>query len=200
VLILSNMGNSSEGFGFETLLEIASRCGSATAFKKGISWNADSDLERSWADWTRSSFQPFILPHLLEVQDLSSRQFVREILGLDRAFSSLLSKESEEKSLEAGRQLLSMKSLKADRTLDRIQRAVAAGNAPGHFATLFAVRAAVFSIAPRTTVSAYLLQELVCEIPDPDLQAELLALGLSEVNDFFRHSAETKAEAMRSNA
>jgi hypothetical protein len=194
------MGNSSEGFGFETLLEIASRCGSATAFKKGISWNADSDLERSWADWTRSSFQPFILPHLLEVQDLSSRQFVREILGLDRAFSSLLSKESEEKSLEAGRQLLSMKSLKADRTLDRIQRAVAAGNAPGHFATLFAVRAAVFSIAPRTTVSAYLLQELVCEIPDPDLQAELLALGLSEVNDFFRHSAETKAEAMRSNA
>ena len=194
------MGNSSEGFGFETLLEIASRCGSATAFKKGISWSADSDLERSWADWTRSSFQPFILPHLLEVQDLSSRQFVREILGLDRAFSSLLSKESEEKSLEAGRQLLSMKSLKADRTLDRIQRAVAAGNAPGHFATLFAVRAAVFSIAPRTTVSAYLLQELVCEIPDPDLQAELLALGLSEVNDFFRHSAETKAEAMRSNA
>jgi UreF-like urease accessory protein len=194
------MGNSSEGFGFETLLEIASRCGSATAFKKGISWNADSDLERSWADWTRSSFQPFILPHLLEVQDLSSRQFVREILGLDRAFSSLLSKESEEKSLEAGRQLLSMKSLRADRTLDRIQRAVAAGNAPGHFATLFAVRAAVFSIAPRTTVSAYLLQELVCEIPDPDLQAELLALGLSEVNDFFRHSAETKAEAMRSNA
>jgi UreF len=194
------MGNSSEGFGFETLLEIASRCGSATAFKKGISWNADSDLERSWADWTRSSFQPFILPHLLEVQDLSSRQFVREILGLDRAFSSLLSKESEEKSLEAGRQLLSMKSLKADRTLDRIQRAVAAGNAPGHFATLFAVRAAVFSIAPRTTVSAYLLQELVCEIPDPDHQAELLALGLSEVNDFFRHSAETKSEAMRSNA
>lgn len=194
------MGNSSEGFGFETLLEIASRCGSATAFKKGISWNADSDLERSWADWTRSSFQPFILPHLLEVQDLSSRQFVREILGLDRAFSSLLSKESEEKSLEAGRQLLSMKSLKADRTLDRIQRAVAAGNAPGHFATLFAVRAAVFSIAPRTTVSAYLLQELVCEIPDPDLQAELLALGLSEVNDFFRYSAETKSEAMRSNA
>jgi len=194
------MGNSSEGFGFETLLEIASRCGSATAFKKGISWNADSDLERSWADWTRSSFQPFILPHLLEVQDLSSRQFVREILGLDRAFSSLLSKESEEKSLEAGRQMLSMKSLKTDRTLDRIQRAVAAGNAPGHFATLFAVRAAVFSIAPRTTVSAYLLQELVCEIPDPDLQAELLALGLSEVNDFFRHSAETKAEAMRSNA
>jgi hypothetical protein len=194
------MGNSSEGFGFETLLEIASRCGSATAFKKGISWNADSDLERSWANWTRSSFQPFILPHLLEVQDLSSRQFVREILGLDRAFSSLLSKESEEKSLEAGRQLLSMKSLKADRTLDRIQRAVAAGNAPGHFATLFAVRAAVFSIAPRTTVSAYLLQELVCEIPDPDLQAELLALGLSEVNDFFRHSTETESEAMRSNA
>ena len=194
------MGNSSEGFGFETLLEIATRCGSGTAFKKGISWNADSDLERSWADWTRSSFQPFILPHLLEVQDLSSRQFVREILGLDRAFSSLLSKESEEKSLEAGRQLLSMKSLKADRTLDRIQRAVAAGSAPGHFATLFAVRAAVFSIAPRTTVSAYLLQELVCEIPDPDLQAELLALGLSEVNDFFRHSAETKSEAMRSNA
>ena len=194
------MGNSSEGFGFETLLEIATRCGSGTAFKKGISWNADSDLERSWADWTRSSFQPFILPHLLEVQDLSSRQFVREILGLDRAFSGLLSKESEEKSLEAGRQLLSMKSLKADRTLDRIQRAVAAGNAPGHFATLFAVRAAVFSIAPRTTVSAYLLQELVCEIPDPDHQAELLALGLSEVNDFFRQSAETKSEAMRSNA
>jgi urease accessory protein UreF len=137
---------------------------------------------------------------LLEVQALSSRQFVREILGLDRAFSSLLSKESEEKSLEAGRQLLSMKSLKADRTLDRIQRAVAAGNAPGHFATLFAVRAAVFSIAPHTTVSAYLLQELVCEIPDPDHQAELLALGLSEVNDFFRHSAETKSEATRSNA
>ena len=194
------MGNSSEGFGFEMLLEIATRCGSGTAFKKGISWNADSDLERSWADWTRSSFQPFILPHLVQVQPLSSRQFVREILGLDRAFSGLLSKESEEKSVEAGRQLLLMKSLKADRTLDRIQRAVESGNAPGHFATLFAVRAAGFSIAPRTTVSAYLLQELVCEIPDPDYQAELLALGLSEVNDFFRHSAETKSEAMPSNA
>jgi hypothetical protein len=194
------MGISSEGFGFDALLEIATRCGSGTAFKKGISWNADSDLERSWAHWTRSSFQPFILPHLVQVQALSSRQFVREILGLDRAFSGLLSRENEEKSVEAGRQLLLMKSLKADRTLDRIQRAVVAGTAPGHFATLFAVRAAVFSIAPRTTVSAYLLQELVCEIPDSDHQAELLALGLSEVNDFFRHSVETKSEGMRSNA
>jgi len=194
------MGNSSEGFAFEALLEIATRCGSGTAFKKGISWNADSDLERSWADWTRSSFQPLILPHLVQVQALSSRQFVREILGLDRAFSGLLPKDTEEKSVEAGRQLLLTKSLKADRTLDRIQRAVAAGNAPGHFATLFAVRAAVFSIAPRTAVSAYLLQELVCEIPDPDHQAELLALGLSEVNDFFRHSVDARSEAMPSNA
>jgi hypothetical protein len=194
------MGSSSEGFGFEALLEITTRCGSGTAFRKGISWNADSDLERSWADWTRSAFQPFILPHLVQVQALSSRQFVREIIGLDRAFSDQLSKETEEKSVEAGRHLLLMKSLKADRTLDRIQRAVNAGSAPGHFATLFAVRAAVFSIAPRTTVSAYLLQELVCEIADPDHQAELLALGLSEVNDFFRHSVETESEALPSNA
>jgi hypothetical protein len=65
---------------------------------------------------------------------------------------------------------------------------------------LFAVRAAVFSIAPRTAVQAYLLQELVCEIADPDHQAELLALCLSEVNDFFRHSVETESEAIRSNA
>jgi hypothetical protein len=194
------MGNSSEGSGFETLLEVATRCGSGTALKKGISWNADSDLERSWSHWNRSSFQPFILPHLVEVQALSSRQFVREILRRDRAFSNLLSKEIEEKSLEAGRHLLLRKSLKTDRTLERIQRAVVAGNAPGHFATLFAVRAAVFSIAPRTAVLAYLLQELVCEIPDPDHQAELLALGLSEVNDFFQHSVEMKSEAVRSNA
>jgi hypothetical protein len=194
------MGNSSEGFGFEALLEITTRCGSGTAFKKGISWNADSDLEQSWSDWTRSSFQPFILPHLVEVQALSSRQFVREILGLDRAFSGLLSKETEAKSVEAGRHLLLAKSLKADRTLERVQRAVADGSAPGHFATLFAVRAAGFSIAPRTAVQAYLLQELVCEITDPDHQAELLALGLSEVNDFFRRSAETNSEATRSNA
>jgi hypothetical protein len=194
------MGNSSEGFGFEALLEITTRCGSGTAFKKGISWNADSDLEQSWSDWTRSSFQPFILPHLVEVQALSSRQFVREILGLDRAFSGLLSKETEAKSVEAGRHLLLAKSLKTDRTLERVQRAVADGSAPGHFATLFAVRAAGFSIAPRTAVQAYLLQELVCEITDPDHQAELLALGLSEVNDFFRRSAETNSEATRSNA
>jgi hypothetical protein len=194
------MGNSSEGFGFEALLEITARCGSGKAFKRGISWNADSDLEQSWSHWTRSSFQPFILPHLVQVQALSTRQFVREILGLDRAFSGLLSKEIEEKSLEAGRHLLLTKSLKADRTLERIERAVAEGNAPGHFATLFAVRAAVFSIAPRTAVLAYLLQELVCEIPDPDYQAELLALGLSEVNDFFRHSVELESEDMRSNA
>ena len=194
------MGNSLEGFGFEALLEITTRCGSGTAFKKGISWNADSDLEQSWSDWTRSSFQPFILPHLVEVQALSSRQFVREILGLDRAFSGLLSKETEAKSVEAGHHLLLAKSLKTDRTLERVQRAVAAGNAPGHFATLFAVRAAGFSIAPRTAVQAYLLQELVCEIADRDHQAELLALGLSEVNDFFRRSAETNSEAIRSNA
>jgi hypothetical protein len=194
------MGNSSEGFGFEALLEITTRCGSGTAFKKGISWNADSDLEQSWSDWTRSSFQPFILPHLVEVQALSSRQFVREILGLDRAFSGLLSKETEAKSVEAGRHLLLAKSLKTDRTLERVQRAVADGSAPGHFATLFAVRAAGFSIAPRTAVQAYLLQELVCEITDPDHQAELLALGLSEVSDFFRRSAETNSEATRSNA
>lgn len=194
------MGNSLEGFGFEALLEITTRCGSGTAFKKGISWNADSDPEQSWSRWTRSSFQPFILPHLVQVQALSSRQFVREILGLDRAFSDLLSKETEVKSVEAGRHLLLAKSLKTDRTLDRVHRAVAAGSAPGHFATLFAVRAAVFSIAPRTAVQAYLLQELVCEIADPNHQAELLALGLAEVNDFFRHSVETKSEAIRSNA
>lgn len=193
------MGNCSEGAGFEGLLEVATRCGSGVSFKEGISWRAESDPERSWSHWTRSHFQPFILPHLVQVHALSARQFVREVLLLDRGFSDLLPEETQRKSLEAG-QLLLTRSIKRDRTLERIQRAVQAGTAPGHFATLFAVRAAVFSIAPRTAVIAYLLQELVCEITDPDLQAELLVLGLSQVNDFFRQSVEAKPEPVPSNA
>jgi hypothetical protein len=188
------------GNGFDGLLEIAIRCGSGAAFKQGICWSAEADTERSWSHWTRFYFQPLILPHLLEVQSLSSRQFVREILLRDREFSDVLSEETQRKSVEAGRHLLLNKSIKTDRTLDRVQQAIQVGAAPGHFPTLFAVRAAVFSIAPRTAVLAYLLQELVCEIADPDYQAELLALGLSEVNDFFRRSVELEPETAPSNA
>jgi hypothetical protein len=188
------------GNGFDGLLEIATRCGSGAAFKQGICWTAEADTERSWSHWTRFYFQPLILPHLLEVQSLSSRQFVREILLRDRELSDVLSEETQRKSVEAGWHLLLNKSIKTDRTLDRVQQAIQAGVAPGHFPTLFAVRAALFSIAPRTAVLAYLLQELVCEIADPDYQAELLALGLSEVNDFFRRSVELEPETAPSNA
>ncbi|MBV8816612.1 MAG: hypothetical protein JO271_19160 [Verrucomicrobia bacterium] len=188
------------GHGLAGLLEIATRCGSGAALKNGICWSAEADTERSWSHWIRFYFQPLILPHLMEVQSLSSRQFVREILLRDREFSEVLSEEAQRKSVEAGRHLLLHKSIKADRTFYRIQQAVQAGTTPGHFPTLFAVRAAMFSIAPRTAVMAYLLQELICEIADPDYQAELLALGLSEVNDFFRRSVELEPETAPSNA
>jgi len=194
------MENGSGGSGYAGLLEIATRCGSGAVFKRGICWSAESDAEQSWSQWTRSYFQPLILPHLVKVQSLSARQFVREVLLRDAEFSGVLSEEMQRNSLEAGRYLLLSKSIKTDRTLERVQRAIQAGIAPGHFATLFAVRAAVFSVAPRTAVLAYLLQELVCEIADPDDQAELLALGLSEVNDFFRRSVELEPETVPSNA
>ena len=65
-----------------------------------------------------------------------------------------------QRSIDAGRSLLQQSTPRGERLMARLQEAIQAGAAFGHFATLYGVRCGAFSIPVRTAILGYLVQEL----------------------------------------
>jgi hypothetical protein len=135
------MGKSYEGTGIEELVRVIDRCVIGVAFTEGVLWRAGTDPVGNWRSWQTLQFEPLILPHLAEVVDLAVRHSLREIVFLDQALQQLLGSSISHRSQIAAERLLQARPPKGDRMVARLQEAIRAGETPGHFVTLFAVRA-----------------------------------------------------------
>jgi hypothetical protein len=191
------MGKSCEGTGIDELVRVIDRCGVGAAFTEGVLWQAGSDPESNWRSWQTLQFGPLILPHLGEVVDLAVRHSFREIVLLDQSLEQFLSSSLSHRSRAAAGRLLQARPPKGDRMVARLQQAIRTGETPGHFVTLFAVRAIAFSIPARTTIFAYILLELMLELPDREQIEKLFTDAAKTVNDYYREGLHPIAEEIR---
>jgi hypothetical protein len=190
------MGKSCTGTGIEELIRVIDRCGIGVAFTEGVLWRAGADPERNWRSWQTLQFGPLILPHLAEVVDLAVRHSLREIVFLDRSLQQFLGSSLSHRSQLAAERLLQARPPKGDRMVARLQEAIRTGETPGHFVTLFAVRAIAFSIPARTIIFAYILLELMLEVPDRAQIENLFTEAAKTVNDYYREALSPLAEKL----
>ncbi len=191
------MGKSCEGTGIEELIRVIDRCGVGVAFTEGVLWRAGTDPTSNWVSWQTLLFGPVILPHLVEVVDLALKHSFREIVLLDRSLQQFLSSSLSHRSRSAAERLLQARPPKGDRMVARLQQAICTGETPGHFVTLFAVRAIAFSIPARTTIFAYVLLELMLELPNREEIEKLFTDAAKTVNDYYRDGLHPMAEKIR---
>lgn len=168
------------------LSKVVNRCNPSLDLIRAVTWNLEGDAETSWLNWLDAVFAPFILPHLAQVLEFASRQSLREVVVCDVDLHRHLPASIKGPSISAGRLLLQASPPRGDRLLARLQEAIDQGRAAGHFATLYAVRAAAFSIPTRTAILAYLWQELSVRLADEADQAKLLESASDLVNQFLR--------------
>ena len=190
------MGKSCKGTGIEELIRVIDRCGAGEAFTEGVMWRAGTDPESDWRSWQTLQFGPLILPHLAEVVDLALRHSLREIVFLDRSLEQFLGPSLSQRSKLGAERLLQARPPKGDRMVARLQEAIRTGETPGHFVTLFAVRAIAFSIPARTAIFAYILLELMLELPDREQIENLFTEAAKTVNDYYREGLNPLAEKL----
>lgn len=114
----------------------------------------------SVVNWNAALFSPVIRCAMADVRREYSMGGNLEIAGIDCRLESLLPKSLSLQSRTEGKRLIGgLLAPRADRMLERYRTMVLEGNAPGHLAVIHALRAALFSVAPRVMEGAYLLQE-----------------------------------------
>jgi hypothetical protein len=188
---------SPAGFAMSELSKVVQRCNPDFDAARAISWQVEGPVAESWQQWMKTSFEPLLLPHLLRVLDFSARQSAREIILLDAELNQSLPPGSRQRSVEAGRSLLQQSTPRGERLMARLQEAIQAGVAFGHFATLYGVRCGAFSIPVRTAILAYLVQELSAGVPDDAERLKLLEASVGSVNEFLRISSNGSNEGLR---
>ena len=111
-------------------------------------------------NWNAALFSPVIRPAMEDVRQEYSLGGNLEIAGIDCRLESLFPKSLSLQSRTEGKRLIGgLLPPRGDRLLERYRAMVLAGDAPGHLAVIHALRAALFSLPPRVTEGAYLLQE-----------------------------------------
>ena len=135
----------------QELIEIVYRCSPEADVVGQITWEAGrvSTVMDSWQEWLCTCFQPVLLPHFVLVLQEARAQRVRELCRAALALDGQLSPVRRQRSLDAGETLLFQEPPRGDRVQARFLAQVRSGNAPAHFATLFALRSAGFSLPCR---------------------------------------------------
>jgi hypothetical protein len=190
------MGKNCTVTGIDELVRVIDRCGFGVPLTGGILWRAGTDPERNWRSWQTLQFEPFILPHLAEVIDLAVRHSLREIVYLDRSLHQFLSSSLSHRSRHAAKRILQARPPKGDRMLARLQEAIRNGETPGHFVTLLAVRSIAFSMPARTTIFAYVLLELMLELPDREQIENLFMEAAKAINGYYQEALSPPVEKL----
>ncbi|HYY29869.1 MAG TPA: urease accessory UreF family protein [Chthoniobacterales bacterium] len=191
------MRTSPARFAIGQIREIVARCNPDFDSARPLTWSAQGPAAKSWEEWLQSLFGPILLPHLRGVLDYAARQSAREILLLDVALNRELEPGPRQNSIAAGQTLLQRHAPRGERLITKIQDAIQAGEAFGHFATLYAMRCFAFSIPARTAIFGYLAQELAAGVQDELARAKLLEASVEPVNEFLRISSHGLNEGLR---
>ena len=146
----------------QQLVQIVHRCNPKADSVGQITWapGSPSKVTESWQEWLRLCFQPVLLPHLIAAFQTAQAQALRELCRTAADLDAQLAPAERVRSLNAGAVLLFQKPPHGDRVQERFAAEVRSGRVPGHFTTLFVLRAAGFSVPLQTALLGYLMQEL----------------------------------------
>jgi hypothetical protein len=114
----------------------------------------------SAVNWNATLYGPLLRPAMADVVREYAMGGMLEIIGIDCRLEARLPKSLSLQSRTEGKRLIGgLLPPRGDRIVERYREAVLSGDAPGHLAVIHALRSALFSLPPRVTEGAYLLQE-----------------------------------------
>jgi len=148
------------------LSRLVSRLGVDSTHPCTFAWDGRGSLSTEWTRWLSDWFSPVLAPAFAKVHRLAGEVRPTEIASIDRELDRSLGERERRSSLEAATAFLDGKSsMRGHREWARFAERVAAGDTPGHAATLFALQTALYHLPLASALAAYAWFELESGLP-----------------------------------
>lgn len=133
---------------------------------RGLTFSPDSSSCPAWLPWKERVFATILWPRIAEARSACAAGDLRALADCDQAIDSALPAGSRAPSSRAGRLLVAHYSApKSERLWRRYHALIGSGEAPGHLATLCALRGAIFHLSSIAISGAYIFLEAKGGLP-----------------------------------
>ena len=158
-----------------------------------VTFSPDSRACPAWLQWKEGVFATILWPRIEEARSASALGDLRALADCDRAIDSALPSSFRAPSSLAGRFLLAHYSPpKSERLWPRFHALISSGEAPGHLATLCALRGAIFHLSSIAISGAYIFLEAKAGLPRSGIE-----LWVNMVADCLAPPGSTKISDLR---
>jgi hypothetical protein len=148
------------------LLRAVGLCHPGWSRLRGLTFSPDSSSCPAWLPWKERIFTTILWPRIAEARSAGAAGDLRVLADCDQAIDSALPASFRAASSGAGRFLLAHYSApKSERLWRRYHALIDSGNAPGHLATLCALRGAIFHLSSLGISGAYIFLEAKAGLP-----------------------------------
>jgi hypothetical protein len=148
------------------LLRAVGLCHPGWSRLRGLTFSPDSSSCPAWLPWKERIFATILWPRIAEARSACAAGDLRALADCDQAIDSALPASFRAASSRAGRALLAHYSApKSERLWRRYHALIDSGNAPGHLATLCALRGAIFHLSSVGISGAYIFLEAKAGLP-----------------------------------
>jgi hypothetical protein len=131
-----------------------------------LTFSPDSSSCPAWLPWKESIFSTILWPRIAEARSACAAGDLRALADCDQAIDSALPTSFRVPSSRAGRFLLAHYTApKSERLWQRYHALIGSGDAPGHLATLCALRGAIFHLSSIAVSGAYIFLEAKAGLP-----------------------------------
>jgi UreF-like urease accessory protein len=133
---------------------------------RGLTFSPDSSSSPAWLPWKERIFAAILWPRIAEARSAGAAGDLRALADCDQAIDSALPASFRAPSSRAGRFLLAHYSApKSEKLWRRYHALIGSGDAPGHLATLCALRGAIFHLSSIAVSGAYIFLEAKSGLP-----------------------------------
>jgi hypothetical protein len=159
----------------------------------GLTFSPDSSSCPAWLPWKERVFATILWPRIAEARSACAAGDLRALADCDQAIDSALPASFRAPSSRAGRFLLLHYSApKSERLWRRYHALISSGDAPGHLATLCALRGAIFHLSVIAISGAYIFLEAKAGLPRSGVD-----LWVSMVVDCLTTECDPKISGLR---
>jgi hypothetical protein len=143
-----------------------------------VTFSAGRPVLGSWPAWRDAAFAPVLAPAFAAAQTAARSGDGRALAAIDAGLGARLHPELDAASRAAGRKLAEDFTVPPGEKLwARHRGRILAGETPGHFCVMLALRAAAFHLAPAAALDTVLLCEARGGFPEADLSVWLARIN-----------------------
>jgi hypothetical protein len=133
---------------------------------RGLTFAPDLNSSPAWLPWKERIFSTILWPRIAEARAACAAGDLRALADHDQAIDAALPASFRAPSSRAGRFLLTHYSAPtSERLWRRYHVLIGSGEAPGHLATLCALRGAIFHLSSIAISGAYIFLEAKAGLP-----------------------------------